>query len=92
MYTLQKMVTQTIPKKKMQKAKWLCEEALQIAEKRRGVKGKGGGERHAQLNAESQQIARRDVTAFLSEQCKEIEENNRMGKTKDLFMKTGDIK
>ena len=56
------------------------------------MKGKGGGERHAQLNAESQQIARRDVTAFLSEQCKEIEENNRMGKTKDLFMKTGDIK
>ena len=93
MYTLQKMVTKTIPKKKKcQKAKWLCEEALQIAKRRREVKGKGEGERYTQLNAESQQIARRDVIAFLSEQCKEIEENNRMGKTKDLFMKTGDIK
>ena len=68
-------------KKKCKKAKWLSEEVLQIAEKRREVKGKGAKERYTQLNAEFQRIARRDKKAFLSEQCKEIEENNRMGKT-----------
>ena len=76
----------TIPKKKKcQKAKWLSEDALQIAEKRRDVKGKGQKERYTHLNAECQRIARRDKKAFLSDQCKEIEENNRMGKTRDLF-------
>ena len=74
----------TIPKKKKcKKAKWLSEEALQIAEKRE-VKGKGETERYTHLNAEFQRIARRDKKAFLSDQCKEIEENNRMGKTRDL--------
>ena len=78
----------TIPKKKKCKmAKWLSEEALQIAEKRREVKGKGEKETHTHLNAEFQRIARRDKKAFLSDQCKEIEENNRMGKTRDLFKK-----
>ena len=67
-------------KKKCKKAKWLSEEALQIAETRREVKGKGEKERYINLNAESQRIARRDKKAFLSDQCKEIEENNRMGK------------
>ena len=77
----------TIPRKKKGKmAKWLSEEALQIAEKRE-VKGKGEKERYAELNAEFQRIARRDKKAFLSEQCKEIEENNQMGKTRDLFRK-----
>ena len=71
----------------MQKAKWLSEEALQIAEKRREAKGKGGKERYMHLNAEFQRIARRDKKAFLSDQCKEIEENNRMEKTRDLFKK-----
>ena len=71
----------------MQKAKWLSEEALQIAEKRREAKGKGGKERYTHLNAESQRISRRDKKAFLSYQCKEIEGNNRMGKTRDLFKK-----
>ena len=71
-------------KKKCKKAKWLSEEALQIAEKRREVKSKGEKERHKHLNAEFQRIARRDKKAFLSDQCKEIEENNRMGKTRDL--------
>ena len=66
--------------------------ALQIAEQRREVKGKGERERHTQLNAEFQRIARRDKKAFLSEQCREIEENNKMGKTRDLFKKTGDTK
>ena len=68
----------------MQKAKWLPEEALQIAVKRREVKSKGEKERCSHLNAECQRIARRDKKAFLSDQCKEIEENNRMGKTRDL--------
>ena len=78
----------TIPKgKKCKKAKWLSEEALQIAVNRREVKGKGKRERHTHLNADFQRIARRDKKAFLSEQCKEIEENNRMGKSKDLFKK-----
>ena len=78
----------TIPKKKKcKKAKWLSEEALQIAVKRREVKSKGEKERYKHLNAEFQRIARRDKKAFLSDQCKEIEENNRMGKTKDHFKK-----
>ena len=76
----------TIPKKKKhKKAKWLSEEALQIAEKRREAKSKGEEERYTHLNAEFQRIARRDKKAFLSDQCKEIEENNRMGKTRDLL-------
>ena len=74
-------------KKKCKKAKWLSEEALQMAEKRREVKGKGEKERYTHLNAEFQRLARRDKKAFLSDQCKEIEENNRMGKTRDLFKK-----
>ena len=83
----------TIPqKKKCKKAKWLSEEALQIAEKRREVKSKGEKERYTHLNAEFQRIARRDRKAFLSDQCKEIEENNRMGKTRDLFKKIRDTK
>ena len=73
--------------KKYKKAKWLSEEALQIAVKRREVKSKGEKERYCHLNAEFQRIARRDKKAFLSDQCKEIEENNRMGKTRDLFKK-----
>ena len=83
----------TIPKKKKcKKAKWLSEEDLQIAVKRREVKGKGEKERYTHLNAEFQKIAKRDKKAFLSVQCKEIEENNRMGKTRDLFKKIGDTK
>ena len=83
----------TIPmEKKCKKAKWLSEEALQIAVKRREAKSKGGKERYKHLNAEFQRIARRDTKAFLSDQCKEIEENNRMGKTRDLFKKIKDIK
>ena len=74
----------------MQKAKWLSDEALQIAEKRRNTKGKGGKERYIHLNAEFQRIARRDKKVFLSDQCKEIEENNRMGKTRDLVKKMRD--
>ena len=76
----------------MQKRKWLSEEALQIAVKRREVKSKGENERYSHLNAEFQRIARRDKKAFLSDQCKEIEENNRMGKTRDLFKKIRDTK
>ena len=71
----------------MKKAKWFSEEAFQITEKRREAKGKGEKERYTHLNAEFQRIARRDKKAFLSDQCKEIEENNRMGKTRDLFKK-----
>ena len=83
----------TIPKKKKCKeAKWLSEEALQIAEKRREAEGKGEKERYIHLNAEFQRIARRDKKAFLSEQCKEIEENNRVGKTRDLIKKIRDTK
>ena len=74
-------------KKKCKKAKWLSGEALQIAVKRREVKSKGEKERYKQLNAEFQKTERRDKKAFLSDQCKEIEENNRMGKTRDLFKK-----
>ena len=78
----------TIPKKKKcKKANWLYEEGLQIAVKRREVKSKGEKERYKHLNAEFQRIERRDKKAFLSDQCKEIEENNRMGKTRDLFKK-----
>ena len=79
-------------KKKCKKAKWLSEEALQISEKRREVKGQEERERYAQLNAEFQRISRRDKKAFLSEQCKEIEENSRMGKTSDLFKKIRDTR
>ena len=83
---VQEVVIRTIPKKKKcKKAKWLSEEDLQIAEKRREGKGKGEKERYTHLKAEVQKIARRDKKAFLSDQCKEIEENNRMGKTRDLF-------
>ena len=77
-------------KRNAKKAKWLSEEALQIAMKRREVKSKGEKERYTHLNAECQRIARRDKKAFLSHQCKEIEENNRMGKTRDLFKKIRD--
>ena len=80
----------TIPKKR--KAKWLSEEALQLAEKRRDVKGKGVKERYTHLNAEFQRIARRDKKAYLSDQCKKIEVNNTMGKTRDLFKKMRDTK
>ena len=83
----------TIPKiKKGKKAKWLSEEAFEIAEKRREVKGKGEKERYMHLNVESQRIEMRDKKAFLSEQCKEIEEHKRMGKTRDLFKKIRDTK
>ena len=85
-------MTKTIPKrKKCKKAKWLSEKTLQIAEKRREVKGKGERDRYSQLNADFQRISRRDKKAVLSE-CKEIEENNRMGKTTDFFKKIGDTK
>ena len=77
---------------KFKKAEWLSEEALQISVNRREVKGKGEKERYTHLNAEFQRIARRDKKAFLSDQCKEIEENNRMGKTKHLFKKIRDTK
>ena len=84
---------ETIPKKKKcKKAKWLSEKALQIAVKRREAKSKGEKERYTHLNAEFQRIARRDKKAFLSNQWKEIEENNRMGKTRDLFKKIRDTK
>ena len=79
-------------KKKCKKAKWLSEEALQIAVKRREAKNKEEKERYSHLNAEFQRIARRDNKAFLGNQCKEIEENNRMGKTRDLFKKIRDTK
>ena len=83
----------TIPKKKKcKKAKWLSEEGLQIAVKRREAKSKGEKERYTHLNAEFQRLARRDKKAFLNNQCKEIGENKRMGKTRDLFKKIGDTK
>ena len=91
--SVQEAVIKTIPKKKkFKKAKWLSEEALQIAEKRREAKGKGEREIYTHLNAEFQRIARRGKKAFLCDQCKEIEENNRMGKTRDLFKKIRDTK
>ena len=90
--TVQETVIKTIAKKKnCKKAKWLSEEALQIAEKRE-TKDKREKERYTHLNAEFQRIARRDKKDFFSDQCKEIEENNRMGKTRDLFKKIRDIK
>ena len=79
-----------LKKKKHKKAKWSSEKALQITEKRREVKGKGEKERYTHLNTEFQRVARRDKKAFLSDQCKEIKENNRMGKTRDLFKKIRD--
>ena len=88
---VQEAVIKTIlNKKKCKKAKWLSEEALQIAVKRREAKGKGEKERYTHLNADFQRIGRRDEKAFLHDQCKEIEENNRMGKTRDLFKKIRD--
>ena len=90
---VQEVGIKTIPKKKKcKKAKWLSEEALQIAEKWREAKGKGEKERYTHLNAEFQRIARRNKKAFLSDQCKEIEENNRIGKTRGLFKKIRDMK
>ena len=90
---VQEAVIETIPKKKKcKKAKWLSEEVLQIAKKRREVKGKGEKERYTHLNAGFQRIARRDKKPFLSDQCKEIEGNNRMGKTRDIFKKITDTK
>ena len=90
---VQEAVTKTISKKKKcKKAKWLSEEALQIAVKRREVKSKGERERYTHLNAEFQRTARRDKKAFLSDQCKEMGENNRMGKTRDLLKKIRDTK
>ena len=86
------MIKITPEKKKCKKAKWLSEEALQIAEQRREATGKGEKEGCICLNAEFQRIARRDKKAFLSEQCNEIEENNTMGKTRDLIKKIGDTK
>ena len=90
---VQEAEIKTIPKKKKcKKAKWLSEEALQIVEKRRKVKGKGEKERYTHLNAEFQRIARRGKKTFLSDQCKGIEENKRMGKTKEIFKKIRDTK
>ena len=90
---VQEIGIKTIPKKKKcKKSKWLSEEALQIAVKRREAKSKGKKERYTDLNAEFQRIARRDRKPFLSNQCKETEENNRMGKTRDLFKKIRDTK
>ena len=86
------MIETVSKKKKCKKAKWLSEEALLIAEKRREAKSKGENERYTHLNAEFQRIARRDKKAFLDDQCKEIEENNRMGKTRDHFKKIRDSK
>ena len=90
---VQETGSKTIPKKKKcKKAKWLYEEALQIAVKRREAKRKGEKERYTHLNAEFQRMAKRDKKAFLSNQCKDLEENNRMGKTRDLFKKIRDTK
>ena len=88
---VQEVVMKIIPKN-CRKARWLSEEALQITEKNKEAKGKGEKERYIHLNAEFQRIARRGKKAFLSDQCKEIEENNRMGKTRDLFKKIRDTK
>ena len=91
--TVEETEIKTIPKKKKcKKAKWLSEEALQIAVKRREAKSKGEKETHTHLNAEFQRIAKRNKKALLNDQCKEIEENNRMGKTRDLFKKIRDTK
>ena len=92
-YIVQEAVIKTIhEEEKCKKAKWLSEEALQIAEKRREAKGKGKKERYTHLNAEFQRTARRDKKAFLSDQCKETEDYNRMGKTRNLFKKMRDTK
>ena len=91
--TVQEAVIKTIPRgKKCKKARWLSEETLQIAETRREAKCKREKERYTHLNAEFQRITRRDKKAFLSDQCKEIEENNKMGKTRDLFKKIRDTR
>ena len=93
MKVVQEAKIKNIPKKKKcKKAKWLSEESLQISEKRRQAKGKGEKEIYTHLNTVFQRIARRDKKAFLSDQCKEIDENNRMGKTRDLFKKIRDTK
>ena len=90
---VQEAVIKTIPKKKKcKKVKWLSEEALQIAEKRRDTKGKGEKERYTHLNSELQRIARRCKKAFLSDQCKQIKKHNRMGNTRDFFKKIRDTK
>ena len=90
---VQEAVIKTIPKKnKCKNAKWLSEEALKIAVKRREVKSKGEKDIYTHLNVEFQRIARRDKKAFLSDQCKDMEENNKMGKTRDLFKKIRDTK
>ena len=86
------VIKTTHKKKKCKKVKWLPEEALQVAENRREEKDKGEKERYIHLNEEFQRLARRDKKAFLSDQCKEIDENNRMGKTRDLFKKVKDTK
>ena len=86
------MIKTTPKNKKCKKAKWLSEETLQIVEKRREAKGKGEKEKYTHLNAEFQRIARRDKKALLSDQCKEIEENNRLGKTRDIFKIIKDTK
>ena len=86
------MIKTISKKKKSKKAKWLSEEAFQIAEKRREAKDKGEKEIYTHLHAEFQRTPRRDKKVFLSDQCKEIEENNRMGKTRDLFKKISDTK
>ena len=86
------MIKIILKKKKCKKAKWLSEEVLQITEKRRETNSKGEKEKYINLNAELQRITRRDKKAFLSDQCKEIEENNRMGKTRDLLKKIRDTK
>ena len=91
--TVQETGIKTIPKKKKcKKAKWLSEVALQVVMKRRELKSKGEKERYSHLNAEFQRTARRDKKAYLCNQCKEIEDNNRMGKTRDLLKKTRDTK
>ena len=91
--TVHEAVIKTLPKeKKCKKAKWLSDEALQIAEKRREVKGKGEKKRYTHMNAEFQRITRREKKAFLGDQCKEIEEINQMGKTRELFKKIRDTK
>ena len=91
--SVQEAVFKTITmEKKCKKSKWLSEEPLQIAEKRTAAKGKGEKERYTQLNAEFQRIARRDKKAFFNNQCKEVEENNRVGKARDIFKKIRGIK
>ena len=89
---VQEAMTSIAKKRKCKRGKWLSKEALQIAEERKELKGKGERERYTRLKTEFQRIARRDKKAFLNEQCKEIEEKNRMGKTRDLFKKIGDTK